>query len=257
MRALCGEWHYKNYLSEAESVRAKLEADPTNANLLEAYADMEAKYIHQTIADNSSFKTFFSKKYSDAVIGAKWKGNDQERIDKTANVFGSQKDFELNEILFSVKIQNGDIGKTIGHLKAMAMTAQSSIQINKVRLYLLELMLSGMVLYQTKETTKETLQAIAAKIGFIPGTWVDNANQQHKIHTLLDYITGGNFSTQTNYNDNTFQRLNYGENIGDFHGKYKAWANSVEAQKVCDFLTLNDINEKGSRNLLTVIADGV
>lgn len=174
-----------------------MEADPTNVNLQEEYAEMEHKYIHKTIADNASFKTFFSKQFSDAVIELKWKGNNADRINKTANIFGSQKDFDLNEILFGVKIKNGDIGKTVGHLKAMAMTAQSSTQINKVRLYLLELMLSGMVLYQTNDATKNTLIGIASKMGFIPGTWVKDANQQKKIHTLLDYITGGNFSKHT------------------------------------------------------------
>jgi hypothetical protein len=170
---------------------------------------MEAKYIHQTIADNPSFKTFFSKKFSDSIIAAKRKGNEPERIDKTANIFGKQKDFELNEILFGIKLKNGDIGKTLGHLKAMAMSAQESTQINKVRLYMLELMLSGIILYQTNDVTKSTFISIASKIGFIPGTWVRDANQQHKIQTLLNYITGGNFSKKTKYSDSMFQRLYY------------------------------------------------
>ncbi len=105
MKILCGKDHYNNYLQESERVRLALEADPTNVNLLEEYADMEAKYIHQVISDNPTFKTFYSKQFADAIIASKWKGNEPARIDKTANIFGSQKDFDLNETLFGVKIR--------------------------------------------------------------------------------------------------------------------------------------------------------
>jgi hypothetical protein len=45
------------------------------------------------VADKDGCKEFYSKKFSDEVIGAKWTGNQADRIQKTADRAKETKDF--------------------------------------------------------------------------------------------------------------------------------------------------------------------
>jgi len=103
------------------------------------------------------------------------------------------------------------VAKCLGALKACATLAKKPYEVEKVKMGILMVMLSGMNLFAGDEHSLKFLAKFSRKIGFLPGMMIEDYNHQGKVQRLLDIVSKGTFSEEVEYNTSKFSASTYGK----------------------------------------------